>query len=174
MRLFRGAGLLSNARDHDRECDRDEEGASRQTSLVYSRSSMDRKRVEGYHRPMAPSRTGYSEVSATSSTWGRTRAMPSAVSKSVGTPFLYSSSTAPTSVTPPLSLPVPSALQQQREDAAAYRMLRGKHQMETEALLSVLSGSQNLHKVLREENVRQERKMRNCWRGWRYWGKQWR
>ena len=35
-----------------------------------------------------------------------------------------------------------------------YQVLRDKHQMETEALLSALSDSQNLNKVLREENVR--------------------
>ena len=157
VRLFREAGLLPKDRDRDRERDRDEEGSSRQTSPVYSRSSMDRERVGDYHRQMAPSRTGYSEVSATSSTWGRTRATPSVVSERVGTPFTSSSSTAPTSATPslsPLSLPSPSALQQQREDAAAYQVLREKHQMETEALLSALSDSQNLNKVLREENVR--------------------
>ena len=154
-RLFREAGLLP--KDRDRERDRDEEAPSRQTSPIYSRSSMDRERVGDYHRQMAPSRTGYSEISATSSTWGRVRATPSVVSERVGTPFTSSSSTAPTSATsslPPLSLPVSSALQQQREDAAAYQVLREKHQMETEALLSALSDSQNLNKVLREENVR--------------------
>ena len=153
-RLFREAGLLP--KDRDRERDRDEEGSSRQTSPVYSRSSMDRERMGDYHRQMAPSRTGYSEISATSSTWGRTRATPSVISERVGTPFTSSSSTAPTSATsslPPLSLPVSSALQQQREDASAYQVLRERHQMETEALLSALSDSQNLNKVLREENV---------------------
>ena len=152
-RLFREAGLLP--KDRDRERDRDEESSSRQTSPVYSRSSMDRERVADYHRQMAPSRTGYSEISATSSTWGRARATPSVVSERVGTPFTSSSSTAPTSATsslPPLS--ISSALQQQREDASAYQVLREKHQMETEALLSALSDSQNLSKVLREENVR--------------------
>lgn len=155
VRLFREAGLLP--KDRDRERDRDEEGPSRQASPVYSRSSMDRERVADYHRQMAPSRTGYSEISATSSTWGRTRATPSIVSERVGTPFTSSSSTAPTSATsslPPLSFSVSSSLQQQREDAAAYQVLREKHQMETEALLSALSDSQNLNKVLREENVR--------------------
>ncbi|KAF9647361.1 hypothetical protein BDM02DRAFT_3188027 [Thelephora ganbajun] len=154
-RLFREAGLLP--KDRDRERDRDEEAPSRQTSPIYSRSSMDRERVGDYHRQMAPSRTGYSEISTTSSTWGRTRPSPSIVSERVGTPFTSSSSTAPTSATsslPPLSLPVSSALQQQREDATAYQVLREKHQMETEALLSALSDSQNLNKILREENVR--------------------
>ena len=47
------------------------------------------------------------------------------------------------------SSPVSSALQQQREEAAAYQVLREKHQMETEALLSALSDSQNLSKLLR-------------------------
>ena len=152
-RLFREAGLLPK----DRERDRDEETPSRQTSPIYSRSSMDRERAGDYHRQMAPSRSGYSEISATSSTWGRARATPSVVSERVGTPFTSSSSTAPTSATsslPSLSLPVSSALQQQREDATAYQVLREKHQMETEALLSALSDSQNLNKVLREENVR--------------------
>ena len=150
-RLFREAGLLP------RERDRDEETPSRQASPIYSRSSMDRERAGDYHRQMAPSRTGYSEISATSSTWGRTRATPSVVSERVGTPFTSASSTAPTSATsslPPLSFPVSSALQHQREDAAAYQVLKEKHQMETEALLSALSDSQNLNKVLREENVR--------------------
>jgi len=154
-RLFREAGLLPKERDRDR--DLDEETLSMRTSPVYSRSSIDRERVGDYHRQMAPSRTGYSEISATSSTWGRTRATPSVVSERVGTPFTSSSSTAPTSATsslPPLSSPVSSALQQQREDAVAYQVLREKHQMETEALLSALSDSQNLSKVLREENVR--------------------
>ena len=155
-RLFRDAGLL--IKDRDRERDRDEETPSRQASPIYSRSSMDRERSGDYHRQMAPSRTGYSEVSATSSTWGRTRATPSVVSERVGTPFTSSSSTAPTSATsslPPMSLSVSSALQHQREeDAAAYQALREKHQMETEALLSALSDSQNLNKILREENVR--------------------
>ena len=152
-RLFREAGLLPKERERER--DRDEETPSRQTSPVYSRSSIDRER--DYHRQMAPSRTGYSEISATSSTWGRTRATPSVVSERVGTPFTSSSSTAPTSTTsslPPLPLPVSSALQQQRDDAAVYQVLREKHQMETEALLSALSDSQNLTKLLREENVR--------------------
>ena len=154
-RLFREAGLL--LKDRDRERDQDEETPSRQASPIYSRSSMDRERVGDYHRQMAPSRTGYSEVSATSSTWGRTRTAPSVASERVGTPFTSSSSTAPTSATsslPPTSLPVSSTLQQHREDAAAYHMLKEKHQMETEALLSALSDSQNLCKVLREENVR--------------------
>ena len=153
-RLFREAGLL--LKDRDRERDRDEETPSRQSSPIYSRSSMDRERVGDYHRQMAPSRTGYSEISATSSTWGRTRNTPSVVSERGGTPFTSSSSTAPTSATsslPPMSLPVSPALQQQREDAAAYQALREKHQMETEALLSALSDSQNLNKLLREENV---------------------
>lgn len=153
-RLFREAGLLLKDRDHER--DRDEETPSRQASPIYSRSSMDRERVGDYHRQMAPSRTGYSEISATSSTWGRTRATPSMISERVGTPFTSSSSTAPTSASsslPPMSLPTSSALHQQREDAAAYQALREKHQMETEALLSALSDSQNLSKVLREENV---------------------
>jgi hypothetical protein len=155
VRLFREAGLLP--RDRDLERDRDEEGSSRQTSPVYSRSSTDRERMGDYHRQMAPSRTGYSEVSATSSTWGRTRVSPSVTSERVGTPFTSSSSTAPTSATsslPPMPSPVSPVLQQQREDAAAYQVLREKHQMETEALLSALSDSQNLNKVLREENVR--------------------
>ena len=154
-RLFREAGLLPKERDRER--DRDEETPSRQASPIYSRSSMDRERMGDYHRQMAPSRTGYSEVSTTSSTWGRTRATPSVVSDRVGTPFTSSSSTAPTSATsslPPMSLPISSALQQQREDAAAHQALKEKHQMETEALLSALSDSQNLNKVLREENVR--------------------
>ena len=154
-RLFREAGLLPKERDRER--DRDEETPSRQSSPIYSRSSMDRERTGDYHRQMAPSRTGYSEISATSSTWGRTRATPSVVSERVGTPFTTSSSTAPTSATsslPPLSLPVSSVLQHQREDAAAYQVLKEKHQMETEALLSALSDSQNLNKILREENVR--------------------
>jgi hypothetical protein len=154
-RLFREAGLL--LKDRDRERDRDEETPSRQASPIYSRSSMDRERLGDYHRQMAPSRTGYSEVSVTSSTWGRTRATPSVVSERAGTPFTSSSSTAPTSATsslPPMSLPASSPLQQQREDAVAYQVLRDKHQMETEALLSALSDSQNLSKVLREENVR--------------------
>lgn len=149
-RLFREAGLLLKDRD------RDEETPSRQASPIYSRSSMDRERAGDYHRQMAPSRTGYSEISTMSSTWGRTRATPSVVSDRVGTPFTSSSSTAPTSATsslPPMSLPVSSALQHQREDAAAYQALKEKHQMETEALLSALSDSQNLNKVLREENV---------------------
>ena len=150
-RLFRDAGLLPKERD------RDEETSSRQTSPIYSRSSMDRERAGDYHRQMAPSRTGYSEISTTSSTWGRARATPSVVSERVGTPFTSSSSTAPTSATsslPPLSSSVSSALQQQREDAVAYQVLKERHQMETEALLSALSDSQNLSKVLREENVR--------------------
>ena len=152
-RLFREAGLLPKERERER--DRDEETPSRQTSPVYSRSSIDRDR--DYHRQMAPSRTGYSEISATSSTWGRTRATPSVVSERVGTPFTCSSSTAPTSASssiPPLPLPVSSALQQQREDAAAYQVLKERHQMETEALLSALSDSQNLNKLLREESAR--------------------
>ena len=151
VRLFREAGLLPKERDRDHDRDRDEE-----TSPIYSRSSIDRERVGDYHRQMAPSRTGYSEISATSSTWGRPRATPSVVSERVGTPFTSSSSTAPTSATSslPLSSPVSSALQQQREGAVAYQILREKHQMETEALLSALSDSQNLNKVLREENVR--------------------
>ena len=152
-RLFREAGLLPRDRDRDR----DEETPSRQASPIYSRSSIDRERAGDYHRQMAPSRTGYSEISTASSAWGRTRVAPSVVSERVGTPFTSSSSTAPTSATsslPPLSSPVSSALQQQREDAVAYQVLREKHQMETEALLSALSDSQNLNKVLREENVR--------------------
>ena len=96
-RLFRDAGLLPKERD--REHDRDEETSPRQTSPIYSRSSMDRERMGECHRQMVPSRTGYSEVSATSSTWGRTRATPSVVSERVGTPFTSSSSSTPTSVT---------------------------------------------------------------------------
>ena len=148
MRFFGEAGLLSDDRDHDRKRDRDEEGASRQMSPVYSRSSMDRKQVE---------------VSAASSTWGSTCATPSVVSERVGTPFIYLSSSAPTSATPPLSLPVPSALQQQREDAAVYQVPREKHKMETEALLSVLSDSQSLNKVLREENTRAREENAQLW-----------
>jgi len=60
---------------------------------------------------------------------------------------------------------------QQREDAVAYQVLREKHQMETEALLSALSDSQNLNKVLREENVRVREENTHLRRGWRCWKK---
>lgn len=118
-RLFRAAGLIPT-NDDDRF----------------------RRSPERDFRQMAPSRSGYSEISRSSSSWGRTRTgtISETASARGGTPFSASTSTAPTTASA-------SSLHHENEIQA----LREKHRMESDVLLSALSDSQLVNKVLREE-----------------------
>lgn len=140
VKAFAAAGLVDGDRDvsyiHA-------QGASRYASLRAHGEREDR---------FVPSRMAFSEAASTSS-WGRSGSVsrgmtPSEGGVTRGSPTFsvprttFSGSTAPTSIS------ATSSSQQ-----AAIQLMKEKHDLETEALLSALSDSQRTTKTLREENL---------------------
>ncbi|KAG6377997.1 hypothetical protein JVT61DRAFT_14795 [Boletus reticuloceps] len=138
VKAFAAAGLLDGDRDGPNT---PVSGPSKYASLRAHCEREDR---------FAPSRMAFSEAASTSS-WGRSgsvsRMTPSEGGVAWGSPTFsgprttFSGSTAPTSI---------SATSSQQ---AAIQVMKEKHDLETEALLSALSDSQRTTKTLREENL---------------------
>ncbi|KAF9236542.1 hypothetical protein BU15DRAFT_49843 [Melanogaster broomeanus] len=140
VKAFAAAGLLDGDRD----------GPNSHTSGVgrYGSLRSGSEREERY----VPSRMAFSEAASTSS-WGRRGSVSRVMTPSeggvtwTGSPTFsvprttFSGSTAPTSIS------ASSSAQQ-----ATIQLMREKHDLETEALLSALSDSQRTTKTLREEN----------------------
>lgn len=140
VKAFAAAGLLDGDRDGSSI---HASGAGRYASLRAHSEREDR---------FVPSRTAFSEAASTSS-WGRSGSVsrgmtPSEGGVTWGSPTFsgprttFSGSTAPTSVS------ATSSSQQ-----AAIQLMKEKHDLETEALLSALSDSQRTTKTLRDENL---------------------
>ena len=139
VKAFAAAGLLDGDRDGS---NMHSSGPSKYASLRSHNEREDR---------FVPSRMAFSEAASTSS-WGRSGSVSRGMTPSEGgvtwgsltfsTPrTTFSGSTAPTSVS------ATSSSQQ-----AAIQVMKEKHDLETEALLSALSDSQRTTKTLREEN----------------------
>lgn len=109
------------------------------------------------HNP--PSRMAFSEASGSTSSWGRSRSASRTLTMSeaggalADSPTLSTTprtnfsggSTAPTSISASSSMTQPPL-------TATIQTMKEKHSQETEALLSALSDSQRITKMLREEN----------------------
>lgn len=138
VKAFAAAGLLDGDRDGHGS------GANRYASLRAHNEREDR---------FAPSRMAFSEAASTSS-WGRSGSVSRGVTPSEGgvtwgSPTFSAPRTTFSGSTAPTSISAASSSQQ-----AAIQMMKEKHDLETEALLSALSDSQRTTKTLREENFR--------------------
>ncbi|KAF9219374.1 hypothetical protein BS17DRAFT_789369 [Gyrodon lividus] len=139
-KAFAAAGLL----DGDRDGSNSTSGAGRYGSL---RAGSERE--ERY----VPSRMAFSEAALTSS-WARSGSVSRMMTPSeagvtwTGSPtFSAPRTTFSGGSTAPTSISASSSAQQ-----ATIQLMREKHDIETEALLSALSDSQRTTKALREEN----------------------
>ncbi|EGN92060.1 hypothetical protein SERLA73DRAFT_164231 [Serpula lacrymans var. lacrymans S7.3] len=143
-KAFAAAGLLDPERD-SREA-QSGGGASRYASI---RTSSERE------SRYTPSRMALSEAGSTSS-WGRNGSISRTMTPSeagmawTGSPTFSSTprTTFSGGSTAPTSISVSSSAQQ-----ATIQLMKEKHELETEALLSALSDSQRSSKMLREENT---------------------
>ncbi|KAH7882588.1 hypothetical protein F5I97DRAFT_1906441 [Phlebopus sp. FC_14] len=144
VKAFAAAGLLDGERDG---ANPPSGGGSRYASLRANSEREDR---------YAPSRAGFSEV-ASSTSWGRSGSVSRVMTPSesgvtwAGSPtFSVPRTTFSGGSTAPTSISASSSAQQ--TTAATMQLMKEKHDLETEALLSALSDSQRTTKTLREEN----------------------
>ncbi|KAG8215542.1 hypothetical protein J3R82DRAFT_9202 [Butyriboletus roseoflavus] len=140
VRAFAAAGLLDGDRDGSNT---HAPGSSRYGSLRAHSEREDR---------FVPSRMAFSEAASTSS-WGRSGSVsrgmtPSEGGLTWGSPTFSAPRTTFSGSTAPTSISATSSSQQ-----AALQLMKEKHDLETEALLSALSDSQRTTKTLREENL---------------------
>lgn len=140
VKAFAAAGLIDGDRDGSNA---HASGASRYATL---RAHSERE------ERFAPSRTAFSEAASTSS-WGRSGSVsrgmtPSEGGVTWGSPTFSAPRTTFSGSTAPTSISATSSSQQ-----AAIQLMKEKHDLETEALLSALSDSQRTTKTLREENL---------------------
>ena len=141
VKAFAAAGLLDGDRD----------GASMHASTVSKYASL-RCHTEREDR-FVPSRMAFSEAASTSS-WGRSGSVsrgmttPSEGGHTWGSPTFSAPRTTFSGSTALTSISATSSSQQ-----AAIQVMKEKHDLETEALLSALSDSQRTTKTLREENL---------------------
>lgn len=140
VKAFAAAGLLDGDRDGSSTY---APGASRYGSLRAHSEREDR---------FVPSRMAFSEAASTSS-WGRSGSVsrgmtPSEGGLTWGSPTFSAPRTTFSGSTAPTSISATSSSQQ-----AALQLMKEKHDVETEALLSALSDSQRTTKTLREENL---------------------
>ncbi|KIK78215.1 hypothetical protein PAXRUDRAFT_834667 [Paxillus rubicundulus Ve08.2h10] len=142
VKAFAAAGLLDGDRD----------GSNHHMSGVgrYSTLRAGSEREERY----IPSRMAFSEAASTSS-WGRSGSVSRVMTPSeggmtwTGSPtFSVPRTTFSGGSTAPTSISASSSAQQ-----ATMHLMKEKHDLETEALLSALSDSQRTTKTLREENI---------------------
>jgi hypothetical protein len=140
VKAFAAAGLLDGDRDG---FNTHPSGPSKYASLRAHSEREDR---------FVPSRMAFSEAASTSS-WGRSGSVsrgmtPSEGGITWGSPTFSAPRTTFSGSTAPTSISAASSSQQ-----AAVQVMKEKHDLETEALLSALSDSQRTTKTLREENL---------------------
>jgi len=140
VKAFAAAGLLDGERDASNT---HASGSGRYASLRGHSEREDR---------FVPSRMAFSEAASTSS-WGRSGSVsrgmtPSEGGITWGSPTFSAPRTTFSGSTAPTSISATSSSQQ-----AAMQVMKEKHDLETEALLSALSDSQRMTKTLREENL---------------------
>ncbi|KAG9310768.1 hypothetical protein JVU11DRAFT_8617 [Chiua virens] len=141
VKAFAAAGLLDGDRDGS---NMHASGASRYASLRTPNEREER---------CVPSRMAFSEAASTSS-WGRGGSVCRGMTPSDGgltwggSPTFSAPRTTFSGSTAPTSISATSSSQQ-----GAIQLMKEKHDLETEALLSALSDSQRTTKTLREENL---------------------
>ena len=140
VKAFAAAGLLDGDRDG---FNTHPSGPSKYATLRAHSEREDR---------FVPSRMAFSEAASTSS-WGRSGSVsrgmtPSEGGITWGSPTFSAPRTTFSGSTAPTSISAASSSQQ-----AAIQVMKEKHDLETEALLSALSDSQRTTKTLREENL---------------------
>ena len=141
VKAFAAAGLLDGDRDGSNT---HAPGPGKYASLRMQSEREDR---------FVPSRMAFSEAASTSS-WGRNGSVSRGMTPSEGgltwggSPTFSAPRTTFSGSTAPTSISATSSSQQ-----AAIQVMKEKHDLETEALLSALSDSQRTSKTLREENL---------------------
>ncbi|KAF8550118.1 hypothetical protein OG21DRAFT_1514447 [Imleria badia] len=141
VKAFAAAGLLDGDRDGS---NMHAPGPGKYASLRAHSEREDR---------FVPSRMAFSEAASTSS-WGRSGSVSRGMTPSEGgltwggSPTFSAPRTTFSGSTAPTSISATSSSQQ-----AAIHVMKEKHDLETEALLSALSDSQRTTKTLREENL---------------------